>query len=658
MPVDPDDVDDLAASVADLYREAETALGRLVARHLAAGIDAPTWSADKLAAVGALRRSAQSIVAGLQATSGRAIVEAVSGAYRTGWGSALADIPERWFAQSGLGQAARRAADQVPGTAAVEALASAVHRDIGERSANILRDVVDAYRSTITATTARVLTGVQSRRNAAQAAWARLTDRGITGFVDRAGRRWRLSSYVEMATRTASQRAAVTGQTDRLSAIGVGLVIVSNAAQECKLCRPYEGRVLALGNGKTGFVRHSHATEDERYGVDVKATLDQARAAGLLHPNCRHSVSAYLPGITVEPDRTIDREGDRARQRQREIERSIRRWKEREQLALTPEARTAARRRIRAHQAALREHLERHPDLKRLRYREQPGAGNIPPAGRRDAAGDVGPNVQTTLDGTAERIRRRPRVDEPTTPDAATPQTEQPGQVTLDDLAAGPSPVDMADDELESAMAEALAGGDFERFEKLAAETDRRDAARAAAEARAAEEAAANEARRQAARERRQARQEAEQERKYAELERLLEGGVPEEEAIAEALGISVDRQRRDRVIQALRDQGYTGRGLDDLARQSYKDHISRAYLAAEDHARGHMLTAEGDRLGIDPVSLFSGPESRARRYASPELKEWWDEHGRPTFEGWKAQLLGDSGALNHLRSQGRDFLT
>ena len=56
----------------------------------------------------------------------------------------------------------------------------------------------------------------------------------------------------------------------------------------------------------------------------------------------------------------------------RELERAVRRWKRREQLALTDEARTAARAKVRDWQAALRQHVSSN-DLKRLPYREQIG---------------------------------------------------------------------------------------------------------------------------------------------------------------------------------------------------------------------------------------------------------------------------------------------
>src|SRR5690606_17214059 len=54
-------------------------------------------------------------------------------------------------------------------------------------------------------------------------------------------------------------------------------------------------------------IQMEHATRDgEMVTVDVAGTVDQAVAAGLLHPNCRHSLSAFLPGITTArtpPDR-------------------------------------------------------------------------------------------------------------------------------------------------------------------------------------------------------------------------------------------------------------------------------------------------------------------------------------------------------------------
>ncbi|WP_066360285.1 phage minor capsid protein [Herbidospora mongoliensis] len=432
MAVDQDLLDDIAASVADLYRSVETALVKTIAARLRADLALPSpYQEDKLAAVRPLREAAVSVISALQASKHQTIRDAVAGAYRHGSGSALTDLPDAFFPKSGIASRAEAARKTIPNTAVIENIAGALHRDLGRVEGNLLRNVLDAYRSVQAATAARIATGTETRLQASQAAWQALTDKGITSFVDSANRRWKLSSYAEMIGRTNIARAATQGQTDRLASLDVDLVYVSNHGQECKLCRPFEGKVLSL-NGPTGDIEIEHATrDDEMVTIHVTATLAQAQSAGFQHPNCRHSVSAYTPGLTRIPDATADPEGDEARQRQRAIERAIRKHKEREQAALTPEARKAAAAKTREWQKAMRDHLAAHPKLKRLPYRERIGAGNIPPAGgpQGGPAEGLGPDVQPTLDGgPAPTPARR-------TPDQAfSAITEKaPGQLDLDD---------------------------------------------------------------------------------------------------------------------------------------------------------------------------------------------------------------------------------
>lgn len=644
MPVDPRDLDDIAANVAAVYQEAETALVRIIARHLAGEIDkdlpAPAWAERKLAAVRALRAAAQAVIAALQTSSDGAVRDAVAQAFRAGWGSALAELPAAWFPESGLGDAARAAADEVPEFAAIEALANAVTRDIGEKSRNILRDTIDAYRNVITATVARTLTGVQTRQQASQAAWQALMNRGITGFTDRAGRRWQLSSYVEMATRTVTQRAAVQGQTDRLAAMDVPLVTVSNAPQECVLCRPFEGRVLSL-DGREGDRSVPHELTDKPITVHVTATLADAMARGLFHPNCRHSVSAYLPGVTKLPEQpTADPDGDKARQQQRALERKIRKAKLEQTGALDEQARKAAGAKVRNAQAALRAHLEEHPELKRLRYREQIGAGNIPPRGRGDAAGGIGPDVQPTLDGgSATRApRERPRVPEPT---ATGQPAVEPDRDQLDLLAQPPEPPPaprdlgkLSDDELTDLMGDPSV--DDEQLDAIIAELDRR-------QAEPAEPEPVDEDDPDAA--------------KWAEVDRLVaEQGLDYEQAYADVFERDVERLRREEAIRKLRETGYTGRGFDELARAAFRDRLADDYLSAEQATNGYLLTRAGQAAGIDPRTLWTQNETYARKWASDELKQWWDENGRVTYDQFRAELLS-GGNEQRFRTGGETWL-
>ncbi|MFD0883867.1 phage minor capsid protein, partial [Streptosporangium algeriense] len=377
MAVDQDLLDQVAGSVAALYREVEASLIKTVADELKKDLIAPT-AETKLDAVRKLRAAGLAVYERLQKTKSAVVREAIRAAYRDGRASALTGLP----VSKQVRDDARQALAQTPGAAIIENIAAALHRDLGVVEGNILRAPEDAYRRVQAATAARIALGTATRRQASQAAWQRLVDQGIVSFTDRANRQWRLSSYAEMIGRTNAARAAIQGQMDRLATVGIDLVVVSDNTQECKKCRPFESKVLRRSPGPIGKLRVPHGTKDgETVEVHVLDTLDGARAKGFQHPNCRHSVSAYLPGVTKLKKATADPEGDVARQKQRYLERRIRAAKEQQLAALTPEAKKVAAAKVRTEQARLREHLKAHPDLKRLPYREQVGAGNTPPPG-------------------------------------------------------------------------------------------------------------------------------------------------------------------------------------------------------------------------------------------------------------------------------------
>ncbi|WUC68721.1 phage minor capsid protein [Streptomyces sp. NBC_00539] len=368
-------VEDLSGGVRDLYVDAEQRLLALVARQLDGGFEAPGWAVAKLRDIQPLRRAAQGVVDALGSAVQLEVFSTVSEAYDVGARAGLAELG----ALSDVD--VRRIAESTPGTRAVDRLAAETIELVTETHRGILRGVEDGYRQVIAESSATPLLGVDTRRQATQSAMARFADRGLRSFVDRRGRSWQMTSYAEMAVRTAVGRAAVEAHGDKLRAAGVGLVIVSNAPHECPLCKPFEGKVLSLdGPGGARTIEMEHATDDGRtVQVDVAGSLDDARRAGLQHPNCRHSTSAFLPGVTRTPvEHSEDPDGYAASQRQRAIERAIRKWKNRSSAAMTPEAKRAAEARVRAYQGKMREHLAQHPELIRRREREQPGAGNLP----------------------------------------------------------------------------------------------------------------------------------------------------------------------------------------------------------------------------------------------------------------------------------------
>lgn len=190
-------------------------------------------------------------------------------------------------------------------------------------------------------------------------AWREFTRRGITGFTDKSGRDWALSSYVEMAVRTASARAYNASRLQLLQYQGINLCTVSDTGHPCPLCFPWQGVILAV-------------TADGEH-----PTVEDATAAGLFHPNCKHHLSAYFPGFTTLPEPAVwsdaHSQAYKATQRQRALERDIRQAKREALYALDPQAAAAARADIRQAQARLRQFLNDNPNLNLLRHsrREQ-----------------------------------------------------------------------------------------------------------------------------------------------------------------------------------------------------------------------------------------------------------------------------------------------
>jgi len=107
--------------------------------------------------------------------------------------------------------------------------------------------------------------------------------------------------------------------------------------------------------------------------VSTYPTVAEARAAGLFHPNCRHSLSAYQEGITRPMENTADPQGYEDTARLRYYERQIRSWKRTGAVAMDDAARANAAAHIRAYQAKIRDHVAT-TSAKRQPYRESLGA--------------------------------------------------------------------------------------------------------------------------------------------------------------------------------------------------------------------------------------------------------------------------------------------
>jgi len=242
-----------------------------------------------------------------------------------------------------------------------ERSARAIREDLqgklNQLSYRITRYADDIYQSVITDAAQSQVLGLLTPHQAQHSAYEALVRRGVDGITDSRGRKWELQAYVDMAVRTAAQRAFNVSHLDRMQALGIDLFMVDADGHPCPLCLPWEGAILSV-------------EPDSR----ARATIAEATAAGLFHPRCRHVLSGYFPGVTDIPEPHTWNADDAARyaesQTQRRLEREIRAAKRQLAGAYTPEMTAAANLAVRRAQANLRDFIAR-TDRVRITAREQ-----------------------------------------------------------------------------------------------------------------------------------------------------------------------------------------------------------------------------------------------------------------------------------------------
>ena len=219
---------------------------------------------------------------------------------------------------------------------------------------------------------ADVATSTKTQRDAVADAIRQLSERGLTGFVDRAGRNWSPEAYVNMVVRTTVHNTAIESTRARMFDYGTDVFQISAHAGARPRCYPYQGWFccwsrsdggeIELGNGQTVEYVSIHETS---YG----------EAAGIFGINCGHYADPIIPGVSIPSaqDNIQDKEENdrlyKESQEQRALERKIREAKRTVEL-LGDLATKEDRAKVREAQAAMREFINR-TGLTRRPEREQ-----------------------------------------------------------------------------------------------------------------------------------------------------------------------------------------------------------------------------------------------------------------------------------------------
>ena len=243
----------------------------------------------------------------------------------------------------------------------------AVTKAITAATERAYAEAVAAYEQAVAAAGSEGGVASLPRILAAQKTLDDLLGKGLTGYVDRAGRNWDLATYAEMATRTGISNAIDARLARALEAEGLDLVLVTHGSEPaCPKCRPYLDHLLSLtGQTPPGISEVEDSTGRFRT-AEVVATVQSAMAHGWRHPNCRCGMQPWSDGADfsasdsfVPPSPEAMERRYAAEQARRAAQRRLRDAQRGQRLAMTPRARSHAARDVAAAQEALAHHRTR-----------------------------------------------------------------------------------------------------------------------------------------------------------------------------------------------------------------------------------------------------------------------------------------------------------
>lgn len=252
----------------------------------------------------------------------------------------------------------------------MNAMASQIAGTFDKAEQAVFRQCDDIYRQTIFQTGIKFASGSMTLTEAIDEASSKFLENGIDCITYKNGRRVNIASYAEMALRTANQRAKFLADGNYRDAHGLHLVMVSKHANTCSLCLSFQGKILV------DDVYTSISVKDARkLAADNDCDLlSNAMSDGLFHPNCRHNLVTYIPGITRRPMYEIDDDKAlelyNAEQKQRAIERAIRKEKRKALGAVDEKNKAKATKKVKEKQKQMRELLKAYPELRREPWRE------------------------------------------------------------------------------------------------------------------------------------------------------------------------------------------------------------------------------------------------------------------------------------------------
>mgnify|MGYP002744290907 CR=1 FL=1 len=340
----PGEILKLSEPIEKVYSDTVDALLVNMAKHFNAGYSLSTqeWEIRKLAELGQLNRESLRIIASMTGQN----PELVQAALESAVYAATRDTEPALKKAVKEGNIAPPDADNVIASKSVSQALKAYDAQALEKlnlvNTTMLESTLEQYRKVIVNTahierqlqaaqdilntqTGRVVVGAASRTEALRQALSQVQTEGITGFIDKAGRKWSPEAYVNMDIRTTVHNTAIEAVKLRQEDYGVEIFRVSRHSGARPLCYPYQGRYFSWNNTSGTFTDG----EGKRHRYSPLSPPSSGKPAGLFGINCGHEPITVIPGVSIPRDRTEqDKEAnDKAyaeSQEQRRLEREVR----------------------------------------------------------------------------------------------------------------------------------------------------------------------------------------------------------------------------------------------------------------------------------------------------------------------------------------------
>lgn len=290
--------------------------------------------------------------------------KAILGEYQSAIDSETAKLLKEQYAEGGA-EGFFHASDE-----RLKSLIHEMQNNSAKAETAALRYMNDVYRKTVLRTATAMTAGGMTLQQATDEATKDFLAQGINCVEYANGRRVNIASYAEMALQTCSTRAMLMGEAKQRERMGIDTVLVSQYGACSDTCLPWQGKVYI-----DDVFQAYHGPRGGSFGVSRNGRqymfLSVAIKGGLFHPNCRHTITTWIEGVSRLPKPMPIKEIERINKleaRQRYLERKIREAK-REVCGLADEAALEeTQQKLEARQAELKEFLGEHSDVLRRDY--------------------------------------------------------------------------------------------------------------------------------------------------------------------------------------------------------------------------------------------------------------------------------------------------